>query len=721
MWGAPPARSQGDPPIPLHEIQGHRSWVFHVEYLSGDGRAVLSGSSTSLIVWQAETGRETRRLIDGEQVFPFAASPDGNRVFVWTRSGARILDPLTGAIVLEFDPERTGLLFSPIWSPAGDRIATRTRDAVHIWDATGGNQTQRLELAFRNLPIRAWSPDGERIAVLGRTGESAGFLVVFRIADGEREFETQAHEARAATLLTWSPDGSRLATGAYDGLVKIWDTSDWALSQTLEGKSDVTFNLGIPIDVMEFSPDSRNLAVGGTTLWVWDTETGEELHRWSAGDPDRAYIPHFGGITDVAISPDGLYLASSGLDGTAKLWDLTAGTQVANMDSFLNSVEDVDWSPDGSRFAAASRDGKTIIWDRTTLEETARFEGHLGGAVSSLAFSPRGRRLVTAGTDGAVKVWYTETGGQLFELPPLDEPTSPFARPVRPARPVSQLWYSPAANRVLMLSEPQAYSVLESRVVAARIGRAVRLGESVRSAAWSPDGHRVATSGYGVTVWDLDRLDAEPIELDPDRGASDEEVRHVAWSRDGQRLLTASATGASAWDLRSRTALVSVDPEGGASYVEESPDGSLLLTIDRQFQSPRVQVWDSGAGTEVARLDRPPARVQGARFLPDGERIVTRYSRDPAVRVWEARSGRELLALEGHSRRVRGVAVSPDGRQIATASDDRTARLWDAENGAKLAVLEGHLGAVVGVDFSADGSEIATYGSDGAKIWSTGR
>ena len=117
------------------------------------------------------------------------------------------------------------------------------------------------------------------------------------------------------------------------------------------------------------------------------------------------FTPHYGGITDIAFSPEGRYLASGGLDKTVKIWDVEAEAQVLDRD-FLNYVETVAWSPDGSQHGG---------WQRRTVEssfgthaagrETARFEGHRNGAVSALDYAPDGSRIVTAGTDGSVRVW----------------------------------------------------------------------------------------------------------------------------------------------------------------------------------------------------------------------------------------------------------------------------------------------------------------------------
>ena len=703
------------PPVPLLEMTGHRDIVRFLQYLSPDGRNILSLSGDSLIVWDSTTGEEVIRLADGERI-SIAVAGDGNRVYVATYSSARILNTLTAEVVLEFDPSQLPRLFAPIWSPVGNLIASQEPGAgsVNVWDASSGELLRSFEKPSTSFFTQfRWSPDGTRLAVL----DPDGALEVWRVEDGEELFSFQAHDpipGSLASRLVWSPDGSLLATYANDSLVKLWDTEEWRLVHSLENETNSTINSLSPIDIAVFSPDGRHIAVAQpSSLRVWDTETGRQLVRWHPF-PESTYRPHFGSITDVAFSPQGRYLASVGLDRTAKVWDVEAGTQLLDIDIFLNYVLTVDWSPDGGQFATAGYDGRAIVWDRATGQEVARFEGHQRGAVLSLDYSPDGTHIVTSGRDGSVRAWDAEMGIQLYELPERAEPVSRLSPPRRPVEHVS---YSPRGDRFLTISSSQSFNVVEVWDHAAQDETGIALDSQVHSAAWSPNGRRIATAHYSfITVWDLDNIASEPLELDPDSGAEDTEYKHVSWSYDGVRLLIASNNGATVLDWASGELLHSLTLEEGAVYLEESPDGSLLLTIDGQFRGPRVQVWNAETGSELARLETVGGRV-GARFSPDGKRVVTYGSQDRAVHMWDALTGEELLTLAGQRAPFLDVAFSPNGRRLAGASRDSTTWMWDALTGDLLTILPG---GGHGIVFSPDGTRIASFGDRGAKVWSVG-
>src|SRR5262249_34318881 len=107
-------------------------------------------------------------------------------------------------------------------------------------------------------------------------------------------------------------------------------------------------------------------------------------------------------------TPDGKTLACGLSDGTVKLWDVTAGKELARLEGHRGRVWAIAFSPDGKTLASGAWDGTIKLWDVATGEEMAGFVAH-DNRVYALAFSPDGKTLISGGgvqtKRGEVKLW----------------------------------------------------------------------------------------------------------------------------------------------------------------------------------------------------------------------------------------------------------------------------------------------------------------------------
>jgi WD40 repeat protein len=90
----------------------------------------------------------------------------------------------------------------------------------------------------------------------------------------------------------------------------------------------------------------------GGEIRVWDA-TGKLFQSFQAGQVER-----------VAFSPDGLLVATAGVQGGVKLWDLQTGSlsslSLIGPDELITALA---FSPDSQRLAAAVWDSPIVVWD----------------------------------------------------------------------------------------------------------------------------------------------------------------------------------------------------------------------------------------------------------------------------------------------------------------------------------------------------------------------
>lgn len=132
--------------------------------------------------------------------------------------------------------------------------------------------------------------------------------------------------------------------------------------------------------------------VSNGVIQVWDMKTQAVVTNFNE---------HKEGISAIAFSENGYYMASSGVDGLVKLWDLRNGNCLQNLEigSPINALQ-FDYS--GSYLAAAASD--LSIFNTKSWEKVYHNEEDVNGFYS-LSFGPSaGYLMAGCGNRSVVKL-----------------------------------------------------------------------------------------------------------------------------------------------------------------------------------------------------------------------------------------------------------------------------------------------------------------------------
>ena len=446
-------------------------------------------------------------------------------------------------------------------------------------------------------------------------------------------------------------------------------------SNTLEGHKGA-------VNSVSFSRNGQTLASSGAdgTVKLWDSH-GKLLKALKAHNDAIVY--------NISFSRDGQTLVSANADGTIQLWSLD-GTLLKTISGHTGAVYRVNFSPDGQTLASASADGTIKLWKLDgTLIRILR--GHTD-TVYGVNFSPDGQTLASASADGTIKLWKLD--GSLTQTVKVSN------------KAVLRVGFSPNGQELITTSDDGniKFWSKDGRELAHLFQEGV-----VYHAIFSPDGKTIA-SGGGDTMVRLWSKDA--ILLRTFQGYT-EGILGLAFSPDGQTIASASEDGTiTLWKGDSIWAHTLQGHTDKVTDVIFSPDGKIIASASHD---KTVKLWRRD-GALLKTLTGHTDVVHGISFSPDGKTIAS-ASWDKTVKLWNVEDGHLLKTLTGHSGKVYGISFSPNGKMLASASNDGTIKLW-ALNGDVLKTLYGHTDVIHNVSFSHDGKLLASASHDRTvKLW----
>ncbi|MBA4064298.1 MAG: hypothetical protein C0501_11415 [Isosphaera sp.] len=288
--------------------EDHAPAVVYSVAFAPDGSALASGAKDGSVSLRDAAGTPHPLLERGPQslpVYAVAYTPDGAAVVVggafgwlgarndgagWRVFGPQSAAPVTALAMLDDRTLAVGV---------GDRVKPSV-GKFELWDLATGRQREPSFLEPNG--VRAVAACPARRTVAWATGHQK-----VCVWDTLKRQPVDFPLLKPCVAVALSPDGSQVAA-AVDYGVKVLSVEKKRERVELKGHKGKVTAVG-------FSPDGETVATGSWdgTVRLWDAATGREreVFRWPVGR-----------VQCLAYAPDGLRLAAGDDTGKVVVWDL---------------------------------------------------------------------------------------------------------------------------------------------------------------------------------------------------------------------------------------------------------------------------------------------------------------------------------------------------------------------------------------------------------------
>ncbi|VVD04250.1 unnamed protein product [Leptidea sinapis] len=194
-----------------------------------------------------------------------------------------------------------------------------------------------------------------------------------------------------------------VVTGGLDGIVKVWHdhSNQLKLVHELQGHCMAVISIAI-------SPDGHTIATTSldSTMIIWELTSGNNVHEIHSEDTD---------MWQVSFSPDGTHIVTGSHNGRLTIYNIETKQPKRTFDTRGLSVLCVAWSNDDKHIACGSVDGNVCIFKVSQGKLLHTVEAHME-TVRSVCFSPNSQLLVTASNDGFVKLFDVASANELCKM-----------------------------------------------------------------------------------------------------------------------------------------------------------------------------------------------------------------------------------------------------------------------------------------------------------------
>ncbi|PWW75760.1 WD40 repeat-like protein [Tuber magnatum] len=653
--------------------------------LDQSGRILTTTLDEDVLITNFETGEELARLEgDMEPVTTLALTPGASHLIICSRSySMRIysLSPTYGENTVNVKPTllrsvkaHTAPVIVAETDSTGTLLATGGADGlVKVWDIKGGFVTHNLrghggvisamkfyrpENVVRNERNgRKSSKETTDPEVIGWRLATGADDAIVRVWDLETSKCIAALESHVSVVrgLDWSRDGRTLVSGSRDQVVCVWDAKRLKLKGTIPVLEELETVGILPTGTVNLEGvEGQVLYMGGkkNRIRLWDLSGGKEITQAEDEDEERGAE----GIVDILYNPSLNSLISVHNDQTLLTHSLKLPTPnstnlpvIRRISGHHDEIIDLQYlTPTSSLIALATNsEDVRVLSISNSFSDAGVLYGH-SDIVICLDRDWSGYWLATGGKDNEARLWH------------IDDKNNSFTCHSR---------YTGHAESIGAIALPRKAPPAESE--AGRKFSAPKFmvtGSQDRTIKMWQVGKSKATYTKKAHDKDINAIDTSP---DDSMFASASQDRTVKiWSlEEGEVIGVLRGHRRGVWSVKFAPYSITAAVVGG---IEGTKGGRMVVTGSGDRT---VKLWSLTDYSCLKTFEGHTNSVLKTVWLTGGLQVVSSGG-DGLVKVWDVKSGECNTTLDNHEDKVWALAVRPDDQVLVSGGGDSVVTFW---------------------------------------------
>ncbi|HUG68442.1 MAG TPA: hypothetical protein VMM76_11885, partial [Pirellulaceae bacterium] len=287
------------------------------------------------------------------------------------------------------------------------------------------------------------------------------------------------------TSVCYLPDGNRIASGSWDGTIRIWEVESDVNATILQRHESIArYEEDEIVHLAYLAVGKKIMSVARGGLCIWDGQRGIKLKEFESVAVSSRYSQDARRCAQFCPSSDE-HLAS------LEVWKPRTGKVRWKHEWEDRQSCEFDLSPDGKKIGFTEKMQRrryvVKIIDISTGNELVSLRGH-DRQINDVRFSANGDVVATASDDRTVRIWDVETGESLTRI--------------QHEAAVRKVWFSPDGVQIVALDDKDNLRVFDFDG-GIEYFALEQNGQRIKDICFSPDGTRLVAAAFGeVFVWD---------------------------------------------------------------------------------------------------------------------------------------------------------------------------------------------------------------------------